>query len=194
MKNKKNNTYNSVAVFLDVDGVINSLNHLYKNGDFNMSTPAKPYQAGKYQIWVPSYMGALIRAIHKSTNLYWLTTWREKANKYISPILGLPSDIPVITDGLNTRNVRWKAAACRPIAEQLTNQGKIVYWIEDFHGFKHHELVDVLTPIDTDTFGEGVLLPQHLPWELSLLINDAGYMGPARVELPFTTGSTPIGI
>ena len=68
-----------------------------------------------------------------------------------------------------------------------------MYWIEDFHGFKHHELLDVLTPIDTDAYGEGVLLPQHLPWELSLLINDAGCMGPSRVELPYSTGTTPIG-
>ena len=107
-----NNTTNQIAVFLDVDGVINSLNHLYEDGDFHMSAPAKPYQAGKYRVWVPDYMGALIKAIYKSTDLYWLTTWRDKANKYISPILGLPSDIPVITDGFNTRNVRWKAAAC----------------------------------------------------------------------------------
>ena len=188
-----NNATNQIAVFLDVDGVINSLNHLYEDGDFHMSAPAKPYQAGKYRVWVPDYMGALIRAIYKSTDLYWLTTWRDKANKYISPILGIPSDIPVITDGLNTRNVRWKAAACRPTAERLSAQGKTVYWIEDFHGFRHHELLDVLTPIDTDAYGEGVLLPQHLPWELSLLINDAGYTGPSRVDLPYSTGTTPIG-
>ena len=148
-----NNTTNQIAVFLDVDGVINSLNHLYED-DFHMSAPAKPYQAGKYRVWVPDYMGALIRAIYKSTDMYWLTTWRDKANKYISPILGIPSDIPVITDGLNTRNVRWKAAACRPTAERLNAQGKTVYWIEDFHGFRHHELLDVLTPIDTDAYGE----------------------------------------
>ena len=78
-----NNTTNQIAVFLDVDGVINSLNHLYEDGDFHMSAPAKPYQAGKYRVWVPDYMGALIRAIYKSTDLYWLTTWRDKANKYI---------------------------------------------------------------------------------------------------------------
>ena len=34
-----NNTTNQIAVFLDVDGVINSLNHLYEDGDFNMSAP-----------------------------------------------------------------------------------------------------------------------------------------------------------
>ena len=41
-----NNTTRQIAVFLDVDGVINSLNHLYEDGDFHMSAPAKPYQAG----------------------------------------------------------------------------------------------------------------------------------------------------
>lgn len=39
----KNSTSNQIAVFLDVDGVINSLNHLYEDGDFHMSAPAKPY-------------------------------------------------------------------------------------------------------------------------------------------------------
>tara|TARA_B100000029_G_C17263524_1_gene847185 strand:+ start:191 stop:766 length:576 start_codon:yes stop_codon:yes gene_type:complete len=189
----KNKGHTSIAVFLDVDGVINSLNHLYTGGKFQMSSKVRPHRAGKYTVWIPDYMGKLVRAIYRSTDLYWLTTWREKANKYISPLLGLPSDIPVISDGLNTRNVQWKAAVCKPVAERLQDQGKTIYWIEDFRGFTHYELLDVLIPIDTDVFGEGVLLPQHLPRELTRSISKSGYTGPNHVDLLTNTGTTPVG-
>lgn len=177
-------TKNNIAVFLDVDGVINSLNHLFTHGKINFDSPTLPYKANGYTVWVPNYMNDLIQAIHRSTDLYWLTTWRDNANTWISPILGIPNNIPVITDGTPARNVSWKFAAALPVAKKLHESGQKVYWIEDFGNSRVPELEDYLTYVDTDRHNEGVLLPQHLPVELYDHIVHHGYNGLSYIAAP----------
>jgi len=176
---------NEYAVFLDVDGVINSINHLYTRGDINFDAETLPYKANGYTVWVPEYMMALIQGLYMSTDLYWLTTWRENANEHISPILGIPQDIPVITDGTNERSVRWKFDACLPLAQELQEKGQKVYWIEDFGGRTDFRHKAHLTYVDTDMHDEGVLLPQHLPHELQEhIIEHGAYDGPIYLKAP----------
>jgi hypothetical protein len=180
--------YHKNTIFLDVDGVINSLTHLYNKEHTVFDAPTNPHIAGQYTVWVPEYMKSLVQAMEKSTNLYWLTTWREKANEFISPILGISQDVSVITDGGPMRSVEWKFPACLPLAKSLKSNDENIFWIEDFHGMTQKEHEDYLTYIDTDAKGEGVLLPQHLPEALlSLLIDEGGYDGPTHLEAP-TTG------
>jgi hypothetical protein len=183
-------TTNEYAVFLDVDGVINSLNHLYQGGKVKFDYHTQPHVAGQYTVWVPEYMGPLVQAIEASSDLYWLTTWREKANEHISPILNISSSTKVIDDGTNIRTVSWKYNACLDIAKQLSEDGKTVLWIEDFggrHYDKRHK--QYVTYVDTDARNEGVFLPQHLPADfMSHIIKNGGYTGPTHVAAPNETG------
>tara|TARA_Y100000004_G_scaffold196833_1_gene268326 strand:+ start:2750 stop:3373 length:624 start_codon:yes stop_codon:yes gene_type:complete len=181
MKDHKN------TIFLDVDGVINSLIHLYNRENTIFDYPTNPHRAGNYTVWVPEYMPQLVQAMEKATNLYWLTTWRDKANEYISPILGVSSELPVINDGSPMRSVEWKFPACLDLAKNLSASGQNIYWVEDFHGMVQSEHKQFLTYVDTDAKGEGVLLPQHLPEALmSVLVDEGGYTGPTHLEAPTT--------
>ena len=177
---------NNYAIFLDVDGVINSLQHLYTSGNLNFDAKTTPYQAGNYTIWVPDYMPELIQAIERSSDLYWLTTWRQAANEYISEqILGISSNIPVIDDGTARRAPDWKFNACRELAVQLSEDGKKVLWIEDFGRHYDTTLCGHLTYVDTDHNEDGVLLPQHLPTDfMEHLITNGNYNGPTYVAPP----------
>ena len=95
---------NEYAVFLDVDGVINSINHLYTRGELDFDAETLPHPANGYTVWVPDYMASLVQGLYKSTDLYWLTTWRDNANQHISPILGIPKTFPSLTTA--PRNVQ----------------------------------------------------------------------------------------
>lgn len=173
------------TVFLDVDGVINSLNHLFTGGRVEFGWPTPPHEAGDYTVWVPEYMPHLVQAMYQSTDLHWLTTWRHQANKHISPILGIPGDVPVIDDNTNKRTIDWKATACRPHAELARIGGRTVYWIEDFNGYPHKGLEGIVIQVDTSANGEDVLLPQHLPAVLlQHLYDEGGYDGPSHVVPP----------
>ncbi len=177
------------AVFLDVDGVINSLRHLYSSGTVAFDRKTDPYQAGQYTIWVPDYMPELIQSIEASTDLYWLTTWRNKANEHISDILGISKETPVIDDGTATRNPHWKFETVRPLAEQLKNDGQEVLWIEDFGRVYDNRLTGTLKFVDTDFNGESVFLPQHLPVPfMEHIVEHGGYEGPLYVNAPGRTG------
>lgn len=174
------------AVFLDVDGVINSLHHLYTGGKIEFGADVQPHEAGNYTIWVPDYMAELIQAIERSTDLYWLTTWRQEANNHISEqVLGISPNTPVIDDGTRQRAPHWKFDACLDLAIQLHDEGKTVLWIEDFGQMYDTRLDGYLKFIDTDYTGEGVLLPQHLPMDFMEHISTYGnYNGPTYVAPP----------
>lgn len=181
-------TTNEYAVFLDVDGVINSINHLYTGGKIDFDAETLPHPANGYTVWVPDYMSSLVQWLYNNTDLYWLTTWRDNANQFISPILGIPDDIPVIDDGTKERAVHWKFDACLPLAQELAANGQKVLWIEDFGGRTDPRHSSYLTYVDTDRHDEGVLLPQHLPIELQdLIIEHGGYDGPLYLKAPRKT-------
>ena len=183
------------TIFLDVDGVINSITHLYNREDTVFSENTVPYPANGYTVWIPDYMKSLVQAMEKSTNLYWLTTWRENANEFISPILGISQDIPVIDDGSAKRHVDWKFPASLPLAKELHAEGQKIYWVEDFRNITERSHETYLTYVDTDARGEAVLLPQHLPEPLlTHLITQGGYEGPTFVEAPTTTHMRRTGI
>lgn len=116
------------VIFLDVDGVINDL----RWSDENLQD-VYPTELG-YDVRVSLQTIELVQHLNEIADIYWLTTWRENANRDISPILGIPTDLPVITDDTDNRNVAWKAAEARKVAAGLLDEGRRVYWIEDFYG------------------------------------------------------------
>lgn len=160
------------AIFLDVDGVINDLQALDEYR-FGMSKKDElprgcvPLKTGAgYTVFIPSFMPSLLQHLHEVADIYWLTTWRERANRYISPAVGLPTDLPVITDGKNSGSTKWKWTEARPYWDALAPRP--VYWIEDFYfDFKgaHAEKVPShVTLIDTgnDLHLKPSLLPKSL--------------------------------
>ncbi|WP_413353786.1 hypothetical protein [Microbacterium sp. 1P06AB] len=79
-----------------------------------------------------SFSGIAVDWIHhlldRGIEVYWASTWREYANMYFSPILGLP-DLPLalIDDGYrDERQAAWKA---RQVVELAP--GQPLLWIDD---------------------------------------------------------------
>lgn len=139
-------------VLLDVDGVVNDLTN--RPGDH------KVIRSNGYTIRIPEDIIIPVQRLYNTSELWWLTTWRERANDDIAPALGLPS-LPVITDDSTDRWVGWKPNAAAPIVGGALDRGRMVYWIEDFYGDIPNTGVwrdDRITFIDT----WGCLRPEHL--------------------------------
>ncbi len=146
------------AVFLDVDGVVNDLNYGHDM-----------IQSHGYTLSIPKYMPELIQILVEIADVWWLTTWRERANEEIATHLGI-EPLQVITDGTRIRQVGWKAEAAAPIATRLIDEGREVFWIEDFGNFggpPTNEMPPSVVYIDTAAeFGKSVLEPRDLPMRL----------------------------
>jgi len=155
-------------VLLDVDGVINDLASLENSA---RSIGTEIVKAGEYTVHIPPYMGELIRHLNDVTEIVWCTTWRNRANEFISPILGIPNDLKVATDGTAIRFTSWKANAMREFAIPALTDGREVYWIEDFYGSYPQvpkngdlgtHLIDTAPPGETRSRLEVNDLPPHL--------------------------------
>jgi hypothetical protein len=117
-------------VLLDVDGVINDLGALYGS--------PRPWRIHKvlsngFVLHIPDYMPALIRDLVENAEVWWCTTWRDRANDELAAHLGI-NRLSVIDDGSRSRNVGWKPAAAHSIACAALADGREVFWIEDFYG------------------------------------------------------------
>jgi hypothetical protein len=84
-------------LLLDVDGPLNpfQMNH--------GKALARGYQLHRiavqgvtYPVLLDPGHGASLRALTDVVELAWATTWEHDANRLLSPLLGLPSDLPVI--------------------------------------------------------------------------------------------------
>src|SRR5690606_8173493 len=82
-------------ILLELDGVINDLGSLS-----GMERPWRVdiVRSHGYDVHVPSYMPALIRALDDLAEIRWLTTWRHMANDAVADQLGV-GPFPVIDDG-----------------------------------------------------------------------------------------------
>jgi len=104
-------------LLMDVDGPMNPFRARW----FAAHTPADGYQfheltpAGDqtYSVALNPEHGRRLLELALVYELAWATTWGAEANRLISPILGLPSDLPVISlpapSVLMSRR-SWKAA------------------------------------------------------------------------------------
>lgn len=147
--------------YVDVDGVINSLNDLGKTEP----APHIRKHATKvgFDIMLPDYMPGLARQLYSVGHWRWLTTWGDAANSEVSPLLGLPTDLPVIDCGFGA-DFEDKADAAEQYAYADADDGFRVYWIEDFGArVPAHSVWDVASPVNTDALFEGVLLSKHIP-------------------------------
>jgi hypothetical protein len=85
---------------MDVDGPLNPFEAPW----FLQATPAPGYEfheltpAGgvTYRVALNRFHGEELGRLATSFDLAWATTWLDDANRLISPILGLPQDLPVV--------------------------------------------------------------------------------------------------
>lgn len=92
-------TSDKPLLLMDVDGPLNPFEAPW----FDDATPPYTYsfhdltvRGESYKVALNAYHGRELRALQTVYDLVWATTWREDANRLISPILGLPNDLPVM--------------------------------------------------------------------------------------------------
>jgi hypothetical protein len=101
-------------LLLDVDGPLNPtmtppVAHRkgYTRHDIHSDRDGKTYP-----VLLNRAHGDALLALTDTFDLVWATTWRDEANTHISPLLGLPTDLPVIDwpDGAEDsyRRGSWK--------------------------------------------------------------------------------------
>jgi hypothetical protein len=153
-------------VLLDVDGVVNDVEAM-------MALRLADDQAAAADQWdvdvvesdgiklaIPRHMGELVRALTAETEVWWCTTWRQRASNDIATHLDIEA-LPVIDDGSEKRTTEWKTDAARGLVAEAIAAGRLVAWIEDF-GAHRPDLAGVIY-VDTTDYG-------HLRWsDLSAL-------------------------
>jgi len=168
---KKGSTLeNKPLVLLDVDGVINDLTRdgrAARNFESNGSHTA--VISFGFTVAIPNYMPELIQKLVENCEVLWCTTWRDHANAEIRDHLGIPK-LTALTDGTNRRVTDWKAGASYGLAEAALEEGREVWWIEDFYGMiPYSEMPRGTKFIDTEVkdrkWGswEAVLRPDMIP-------------------------------
>ena len=75
--------------YLDVDGVINSLNPLWGRYWPVPRSELSVHRCNGFDIHLPDHMAALIGALDAQTEIVWCTTWEDSANHWIGPLVGL---------------------------------------------------------------------------------------------------------
>ena len=153
-------------VLLDVDGVINDLGSLYGQG---RAWPIHRVRSGGYTLHIPEYMAQLVRSLAATAEVWWCTTWRDRANDELATFLEI-GPFPVVDDGSWRRSVDWKPSAAYSIAREALDSGRRVFWIEDFYGdIPTAEMPQGVVFIDTATDTQHpVLTDAMLPAELRL--------------------------
>lgn len=74
---------------LDVDGPINT---------FGAQNSDDVYEcmAGDIPVTIPRSIPEFLRQLNKHFQIVWYSSWKRSANQYISPLVGLPTNLPVI--------------------------------------------------------------------------------------------------
>lgn len=99
-------------LLLDVDGPINPFRLITKKGHLTPKTRTgeDPYDYDKHLMRPPDWadkddlpvllskdMGSDLNDLRDTFDIVWATTWENRANEMLSPVLGLPEDLPVIS-------------------------------------------------------------------------------------------------
>ncbi|MEU8778275.1 HAD domain-containing protein [Streptomyces sp. NPDC048606] len=99
------------------------------------------------RVWLNPDHGAELLALADLYDLVWATTWKDEANDWIGPRLGLPRlpfiDWPVM-HGRSPRGTFWKTQYILPYAA-----GRPFAWIDDDITTMDHEYVDRTYPART---------------------------------------------
>lgn len=121
------------TLFLDVDGVLNSMNqnlaaHPWDQAYLTLARPS--FSDRSWPIRTSVMLGPALMSL--GVNIVWLTTWKYDANTAISPLVGLPEDLPVgdwtgpvkFSEGLQD----WKF---KVVDQHLAHHNHPVIWVDD---------------------------------------------------------------
>lgn len=128
-------------LLIDVDGPLNafggpyanqpapdgSIQYRLKDRSFTDSD-GRPWVQGGLRIWLDPNHGPMLLTLADRFELAWCTAWRETANEFISPVIGLP-ELPVVPlpDGWQTVNeYHWKIPGVEEYAD-----GRALAWFDD---------------------------------------------------------------
>ena len=111
-------------LLIDVDGVISLFGF-----------PSNERPAGTWLIvdgsphLISATAAGHLQALADDFELAWCTGWEEKANEYLPGVLGLPSDLPVLSFDRNPGrgHAHWKLAAI----EAFAGPERAVAWVDD---------------------------------------------------------------
>ncbi|NDH84851.1 MAG: hypothetical protein EBY65_08305, partial [Acidimicrobiia bacterium] len=115
--------------YLDVDGVINSLNPLRGRYWPVPRSELSVHICKGYSIHLPSYMAELVGALDAQTEIVWCTTWEDSANQWIAPLVGL-DERRVIHPASDDSSFSWKERSV--LADMAANPCTGAIWVEDF--------------------------------------------------------------
>ena len=126
-------------VFLDIDGVLHDrkARDLIRFADDpeGLATELGVSVITSYgrRLAIPDYMPSLIQRLTTSCEVWWCTTWMERANDGIAAHLGIEA-LPVVGAGTRGTSIAWKESHVRSLAIPAVATGRVVAWIEDFNG------------------------------------------------------------
>ena len=90
-------------LLVDVDGVLNPLVRIAVfPRDF------AEHRLEGFRVLLSARHGVWLNALADRFDLVWATTWEDDANRLIAPLIGLPTDLPVIRFGDPERPGTWK--------------------------------------------------------------------------------------
>ena len=102
---------------MDVDGPLNPFEAPWfagiRPGDGYTFHELTPSSGQTYSVALNPEHGDRLLGLSGIYDLVWATTWRDDANRLISPILGLPTDLPVVPllqPSGHASGVFWKAS------------------------------------------------------------------------------------
>lgn len=155
-------------ILLDIDGVLHDRQALLEVRLSNDPPAAADrldvtiITSHGHRLAFPRYMPGLVQHLAGAAELWWCTTWRDRANGEIREHLGI-DQLPVVDDGTRSVGLDWKVRTATPLIAGAVADGRRVSWIEDFHG-TYPELDATVTFVDTGD--AGVLRWSDLPDEL----------------------------
>lgn len=125
-------------IYLDVDGCLNPITykHRRKHWEDYKRHRIEVYPTQFFRVWLSEQMGAefLRLAREYSAEIVWSTTWMHEANKFISPIIGLPDDLRVTRFDEVYDTDKTSSGKIPAIAEMCNDNAIVV--IDDWLGFK----------------------------------------------------------
>lgn len=113
-------------LLVDVDGVLNPFPH----GPADPTPEGfDPYVLDGYHVWLSPTHGDWLRELATVFELVWGTTWEDRANVLIAPILGLPT-LPVVH--FDRSGGGWVEKL--PDVRVFLDHDRAAAWIDDMHG------------------------------------------------------------
>ena len=109
-------------LLLDVDGPINPAGQMTKHGTLvsKLRAGEEPFwyelhhlkptgwdESDTLPAWISAEMGSMIAGLQDVFQLVWCTAWEHEANRLLSPLLGLPTDLPVIEFPAGAMRSEW---------------------------------------------------------------------------------------